>query len=111
MDDPAHKLWACILKKQAKIKAVHCSCMSGMYGTCNHVAAMLFRVEAARLGLTNPACTTNLFEWLPNRKDIQPTKVKNISFCLDDFGKRGKKIKAFSYHTNKKLEPFSQHKC
>ena len=49
-----------------------------MSGTCNNVAAMLFRVEAAvRLGLTNPACTT--------------TKVKIISFCRDVFGKRGKK--------------------
>ena len=32
--------------------------MAGMSETCNHVAALLFRVEAAvRLGLSNPACT------------------------------------------------------
>ena len=66
--------------------------MTGMSGTCNRVAAMLFRVEAAvRLGFTNPACTTKSCEWLPNREDVQSTKVKNLSFCLDDFGKRGKK--------------------
>ena len=61
LNDPPHKLWACILKKQAKIMSVHFSCMAGMSGTCNHVAAIFFRVEAAvRLGLTNPACTTKV---------------------------------------------------
>ena len=29
---------------------------------------------------------------LPNRKNVQPTKVKNLSFSCDDFGKRGKKV-------------------
>ena len=29
---------------------------------------------------------------LPNRKNVQPTKVKNLSFSRDDFGKRGKKV-------------------
>ena len=86
--------------------SVHCSCMAGMSAPCNHVAAMLFRVETAvRLGLTNPACSTKRGEWLPNREDVQPTKVKNLSFRRDDFGKRGKKLKAFSYHTKTKCNP------
>ena len=47
--------------------------MAGMSSTSNHVAAALFRVEAAmRLGLTNSACTTKSCEWLQNRKGIQP---------------------------------------
>ena len=54
-----------------------------MSRTCNHVAAMLFRVEAAiRPGPTNPACITISCEWLPNREDIQPTKVKNFLFVV-----------------------------
>ena len=41
-------------------------CMSG---TWNHVTALLFHVEAAvQLGLTNPLCTMESCEWLPNRK-------------------------------------------
>ena len=68
--------------------------MAGMSSTCNHVAAALFRVEAAmRLGLTNPACTTKACEWLPNRKDVQPVKIKDLNFNRDDFAKRGKKRK------------------
>ena len=68
--------------------------MAGMSPTCNHLAAALFRVEAAmRLGLTNPACTTEACEWLPKRKDVQPVKVKDLNFNRDDFAKRGKKRK------------------
>ena len=68
--------------------------MAGMSGTCNHVAVLLFCVEAAlRFGLTNPSCTTKSCEWLPNQKNVQPTKVKNLSFSRDDFGKCGKKTR------------------
>ena len=111
MNDPPHKLWACILKKQAKIMSVRCSCMAGMSGTCNHVAAMFFRVEAAvRLGLTNPACTTKSCEWLPNRKVVRPTKVKNLSFCRDDFGKRGKKSRRLVTTPKKNYNPLVSNK-
>ena len=52
--------------------------MTGMSSTCNHVAAALFRVEAGmRLGLTNPACTVKAYEWLSNRNDVQPVKIKD----------------------------------
>ena len=68
--------------------------MAGMSSTCNHVAAALFSVEAAmRLGLTNPACTTKACEQLPNRKDVQPVKIKDLNFNRDDFAKIGKKRK------------------
>ena len=74
----------------AKIRTCHSTCMAGIGETCNHVAATLYRVEAAvRIGLTNPACTSNADEWLPNRKDIEPKKIKD--FSREDFGNRGKK--------------------
>ena len=68
-----HKLWVRLSKKKGKVEIAHCTCMAGMSSTSNHVAAALFRVEAAmRLGLTNSACTTKSCEWLQNRKGIQP---------------------------------------
>ena len=34
--------------------------MAGVGETCNHVAAVMYRVEAAvQIGLTDPACTSN----------------------------------------------------
>ena len=66
--DPIHKFWI-ILEKTVKIGTCHCT---GMGGTCNHVTAAMYCVEAAvRIGLTNPACTSNAnveIEKLLNRK-------------------------------------------
>ena len=70
VNDPFRKLWI-ILEKSAKIRSCHCNCMTGVGETCNHVAAAMFRVEAAvRTGLTNPSCTSSANECLPCRKDI-----------------------------------------
>ena len=55
------------------------------------MAAAFFRVEAViRLGFINPACITKACEWLPNRKHVQPVKIKDLNFNRDDFTKRGK---------------------
>ena len=60
--------------------------------TCHHVAAAMYCVEAAvRISLTNPACTSNANEWLPNLKTIEPKKIKDLDFSQEDFGQRGKK--------------------
>ena len=55
----------------------YCSCMVGISQTRNHVAAALFRIEAAvRMGLTNPSCTSKPFEWLPNKSVVKATTTK-----------------------------------
>ena len=52
--------------KSGKIRACHCTCMAGMGQSCNHVAAAMYRIEAAvRNGLTNlpvPAQQINDFQ-------------------------------------------------
>ena len=46
--------------------------------SCNHVAAAMYRIEAAvRNGLTNPFCTSAANQWLPNHKDVKTT------ICVD----------------------------
>ena len=66
--------------------------MAAIGETCNHVAAVMYRVEAVvQIGLTNPACTSNANKWLPNRKTIEPKKIKDLDFSQEDFGQRGKK--------------------
>ena len=75
--------------------------MAGMGETCNHVAAAMYRVEAAiRIGLTNPACTSNANKWLPNRKTILPKEIKELDFSREDFSQTGKK-KTISSFTKK----------
>ena len=54
--------------------------------SCNHVAAVLYKIEAAvRNRLTNPSCTSIENQWLPNHKDVQPIKNKDIKFGREDF--------------------------
>ena len=88
VNDPGHKLWI-ILEKSVKIWLSHCTCMASMGETCNHVAAAVFQVEAAvRTGLTNPLSTSSTNEC---RKDIEPTKIKDLNFDREDFAQCGKK--------------------
>ena len=104
--DVPHKLWICLSKKEGKVLRTHCTCMAGMGSTCNHIVAALFRVEAAmRLGLINPACTTKPCEWLPNRKDVKPVKVKDLNLNREDFNKRGKTSKKLLPTPKKKYNP------
>ena len=47
------------MEKSCKIKSSHCTCMACMGQSRNHVAAAMYRIEAAvRNGLTNTSCTS-----------------------------------------------------
>ena len=97
--DPFHKLWI-ILEKTAKIRTCHYTYMAGMGETCNHVAAVMYRVEAAvRISLPSPACTSNPNDWLPNWKTIEPKKTRYLDFSREDFfaRQRGKKETSSSF--------------
>ena len=83
--DPLHKLWI-ILERTAKIRTCHCTCIVGVGKACTHVPA------AVQTGLTNPTCTSNANNSLPNQKTIEPKKIKALDFSGEDFGQRGKKI-------------------
>ena len=108
VNEPFHKLWI-ILEKSAKIRSSHCTCVAGMGETCNHVAAAMFRVEAAvRTGLTNLSCTISANEWLPCRKDIEPTKIKDLNFDREHFAKRGKKKRPLAASPKKKFKPLGK---
>ena len=57
--------------------------------TCNHVAGLLYRVEAAnKLGVT--ACTSGTCMWLqPSDKKLQPAQLKQMDFKKSRHGKTG----------------------
>ena len=76
---------------------------------CNHVAASMYRVEAAvRTGLINPSCNSSANEWLPYRKDIEPTKVRGLSFDREDFAQRGKTKRPLVANPKKTLNPLAK---
>ena len=67
--------------------------MYGWHGpSCNHVAAAMYRIEAAvRNRLNYHSCISTADQWLPNHRDIQPMKVKDMNFGREDFCQRGEK--------------------
>ena len=108
ISDIKHKLWLLFSKQRGNVLKAHCTCMAGMGSTCNHVAAALFRVEAAmRLGLANPSCTTKPCQWLPNRRDVVPYKAKDMNMNRDDFTKREKPAKKLLSSPKKNYNPLA----
>ena len=106
INDTPHKLWVCLAKKSGKILKAHCTCMAGIGQTCNHVAAALFRIEAAvRMGLTNPSCTTTACEWLPNNKAVRMTRIKDLKLSRAKFGKQSKKQSELNCSPKKRFDP------
>ena len=91
------------MEKSGKTRSCHCTCMAGMGQSCNHVAAAIYRIEAAvRNGLTNPSCTSTANQWPPNHKNVQPMNVKDMNFGREDFCQRGKKKRTFVSTPKKK---------
>ena len=61
--------------------------------SCNHVAAAMFRVDAAvRNGITTLSCTSPSNEWFPCRKKVESSKIKNLNFNRGGFSDRVKQI-------------------
>ena len=108
-----------------EILAGYCTCTAGLLGSCNHVAGLLFRVEAAVLtGYCNPTCTSTLATWnIPRgKKQIQPDEVSKFLFTQDTYMKKGTQEtlekwkskaevkKAFGVMTGSQFDRFSNRK-
>ena len=91
-----HDVWA-LVKKDFKyevcgaILSACCACTAGLLGSCNHVAGLPFRVEAAVLtGVTHPTCTGILASWnVPSKKkQIIPGRIKEFLFKSESYTKK-----------------------
>ena len=74
-----------------EILSAYCTCTTGLYGSCNHVAGLLFRVEAAVLtGLSNPTCTSVSAAWnIPStKKQIMPDEISKFTFTNETYLKK-----------------------
>ncbi|XP_065649892.1 uncharacterized protein LOC136078307 [Hydra vulgaris] len=73
------------LTKNGSVVSSHCNCMAGLGETCSHVAAILFKIEAAvRLGIISKTCTDVPCQW--NQiftRDVKPAPITGINFYSD----------------------------
>ena len=87
-----YDVWAIIEKDQidkpgGKIYSAYCTCTAGLQGGCNHVVAMLFKIESAvATGATNPSKTTTNHTWeSSNVISLTSTKIDcKCSISLED---------------------------
>ena len=91
------------------LPGAYCSCTAGLLGSCNHVAGMLFRIEAAVItGVTNPTCTSRLSEWVvPSSKaNVQPGRMSDMVVIKDHYKKKATSLSkdAKSETMKKKLQ-------
>ena len=63
-----------------KILSADCSCMAGASECCNHVIAVLYKIQYANAkGFTSPACTETACQWnRSSKKEIEPRRISEI---------------------------------
>ena len=66
--------------------------MASMGLICNHIAAALCRISY-EAGTDKCSMCGKTCEWLPNRKNVNPIKIKYVDLNRQDFCKREKKVK------------------
>ncbi|XP_070182354.1 uncharacterized protein [Littorina saxatilis] len=97
-----YKVWVMVSKKGettvgGEIQAAYCTCPSGLLGSCNHVAGLLFRVEAAVTvsdDMGDPLATSFITE-----KHLNTPAVRH-GRALDPAAKEAAKIELLKSHTN-----------
>ena len=83
-----HKVWV-VCKPTGDIMCGYCSCTAGYNKCCNHLIAVLFKVEYAnQQGLTNPSCTDVACYWnSSSKKDIGPSRIKDMNVQAHKLGR------------------------
>jgi len=85
LNDPPHTPWISINKTTTAVINAHCTCMAGLGESCSHVAALLFKVEAAvRAGYTQRACTEEACIWNNDFKDkVACAEIADVKFYTE----------------------------
>ncbi|XP_067933338.1 uncharacterized protein [Watersipora subatra] len=81
-NDIPHSQWIKVPKSSGVVQSAFCSCVAGLSQTCNHIAALMFKIESAfRLDISNPACTNTACAWKgPSSRKTVFMKVADMSF-------------------------------
>ena len=78
LNEKHHKTWVLLEKEIGSICSAGCTCMAGLGQCCNHVAALLFKIEdAIKLGYNSLTCTSMPCTW--NKGCSKP--VENAPLC------------------------------
>ncbi|XP_021339226.1 uncharacterized protein LOC110440452 [Mizuhopecten yessoensis] len=87
--DDSHTVWVCCCKESGTVKSAYCTCTAGLGSTCNHVAGLLFRVEAAnKMGIASCTSVPCVWNYVPSgQKRVEPCQWKNMTIRKSRHGK------------------------
>ena len=104
LNDDKHQL-GIVFKSDGSVITGFCTCTAGHSRCCNHIAAVLYKLNYANeKGYTNPACTDEVCNWNSSSKEIHPMKVKDTDILQRNLGKS--KQKSFlTYPEKLKFDP------
>ena len=90
-DDPREAWILC--RKNGDILCAYCSCTAGFGECCNHVVAILYKVEYANTkGYIDPACTDLACSWNKTTdRGVKPLKIKDAVIQKHDVWKSDKR--------------------
>ena len=85
--DEPHKAWVCLegAKSGCKIVTSWCTCRAGTAEVCNHVIALIYKVNFTyKKVYISPARTSVPQGWnIGTKKDVQPDQIKNLVIRKD----------------------------
>ena len=97
-----------LCSKSGEVICANCTCTAGFGECCNHVVAILYKVEYANShGLIDPACTAVACAWNKStEREVEPQKVKDLVLKKHDSLNRTKKhLVQSEYKTNFDVRP------
>ena len=85
INEEPHIPWVAINLVGNTVAAAHCTCMAGLGESCSHVAALLFKIEAAvRAGFTRTACTEKACTWNCDFvRKVKAVPISQVQFYSD----------------------------
>ena len=83
INDMPHKVWICF--QEDNVQGAWCTCIAGTAQSCNHIIAILYKVEyAIIMGYNDPACTSVSCNWnKSSQATITPKKVSEMDLRQD----------------------------
>ena len=108
INEDKHKLWI-LFSADHNIITAHCTCTAGFSQCCNHIAAVLYKIEYANeKGITDPACTEQLCNWNTAAKSVTPMKVKHMEIIEHNKSKDKVQKKFLTYQEKREFDPRSE---